>query len=68
MIPTNYDDGFFVYADFNFSNQESRILDFSWRAPQESVDRFKTLWDLIFRKSFFTSTMLKLMIFSYSGP
>ena len=38
-------------------NRESNH--FSWWALQEIVDYFKTLWDLIFRKSFFTPTMLE---------
>ena len=32
-----------------------------------TVDYFKKLWDLIFKKSFFTSTVLKLMIYCYQG-
>ena len=58
--PTN-DGRFFVSANFNCFNQE---LIFSVGG---TVAYFKTLWDLTFSKSFFTPTILKLMIYSYQG-
>ena len=41
-------------------NRESNY--FSWWAPQETVDYFKTLWNLLFRNFFFNPKMVKLMI------
>ena len=45
--------------------QEWRKNHFSWWALQETIDYFRILWDLVFRKSFFAPTVLKLMIYSY---
>ena len=55
--PTNYNKGFFVSTYFR--NQIVSV--------GGTVDYFKTLWDLIFRKSFFIPTVLKLMTYSLGG-
>ena len=52
----------FLSADFKCFNQELNCF-----SRCGTVDYFKTLWDLIFSKSFFTPTTLKLMIYLYQG-
>ena len=51
---------FLLILNASIRNRESNY--FSWWAPHETMDYFKILWDLMFRKSFFSPKMLKLMI------
>ena len=65
--PTDDDEGFFVSADSKCLIRNWESNHFSWWTPQETVDYFKTFYDLILKKSFFTPIMLKVMIYSYQG-
>ena len=65
--PTDDDEGCFVSADSKCLIRNRESNHFSWWTPQETVDYFKTFYDLILKKSFFTPIMLKVMIYSYQG-